>query len=148
MAKIELHLLREKYTPVTVLRFIKRCLDAGGVPMFRTRYAGEPFEVDGKRAVVAICYGARGKAGVIGRFPYSRIFFDVPEDIYILMETTHGEWKYLVEKYEKDYGEIVKKLMKAKTVFDWPIESEEALEKLLKSIAEEEKIEEKKEATS
>ena len=112
--------------------------------MFRTRYAGEPLEIDRKKAVVAICYGAKGKE--VRYFPYSRVFVDVPEDIYRLMEMSHGEWRRLVEKYEREVGEIVEKLMESVGVIEWPIRSEEELERRLRFLGiqlKKEEIEEK-----
>lgn len=103
---IVLHLPRFKYTPEEVILFIKRCLDANGVPTFRTKYAGRPFEVDGKRAVVVMCWGGEG----LNKEPFSRVFYDVPEEDYQIMEKLSGEWRYLFEKY-KDID--VEKLEKA-----------------------------------
>jgi hypothetical protein len=96
---------RYKYTPEQVILFIKRCLDAKGVPAFRTKFAGRPFEVDGKKAVVVMCWG-----GEANKEPFSRVFYDVPEEDYQIMEKLSGEWKYLLEKY-KDID--VEKLEKA-----------------------------------
>lgn len=108
---IILHLPRYKYSPEQVILFIKRCLDAGGVPTFRTKFAGRPFEVEGKKAVVVMCWG-----GEANKEPFSRVFYDVPEEDYQIMEKLSGEWKYLLEKY-KDID--VKKLEKALGGFIW-----------------------------
>jgi hypothetical protein len=104
---IVLHLPRYKYTPEQVILFIKRCLDAKGVPTFRTKYAGRPFEVDGKKAVVVMCWGGEGP----NKEPFSRVFYDVPEEDYQIMEKLSGEWKYLLEKYAKEVD--MEKLEKA-----------------------------------
>jgi len=104
---IVFHLPKYKYTPENVVLFIKRCLDAKGLPIFRTKYAGMPIEVDGKRGVVAICFGGVGP----NKEPHSRVFYDVPEEDLYLMEKLTGEWRELLEKYLKEVD--IEKLEKA-----------------------------------
>jgi len=103
---ITLHLPREKYTPASIVNFIKACLLAGGIPMFRTRFARVPFRVDRKRAVMAICYG-----GSAFTEPYSRVFYDIPREDLKLMKERVGEWIFLLKKYApKEYERELKKL--------------------------------------
>jgi len=68
--------------------FIKKCLAAGGVPIFRTKYGGKRFPGN---AVVVACWGAgeKVKGGMIT---------DVPTDIIEEMEKRTGDWKWLREK--------------------------------------------------
>ena len=67
--------------------FIEGCLEDGGIPMFKDRYAGKRFEIDNKPAVLAICYAGRG------RFPNHQWFKDVPEKDIDLIESKTGEWR-------------------------------------------------------
>jgi len=76
-----------KWSDDTVKVFIKGCLSDGGVPMFKNRYAGENFIVDGKPAVLGICYGGKG------RWKDSQWFLDVPEEDIDVIEGMTGEWK-------------------------------------------------------
>ncbi len=41
-----------------VAQAINDCLDVGGIPQFRSRYAGQPFP---QNTVLMICYGSRGR---------------------------------------------------------------------------------------
>lgn len=105
---ILIHLPREEWTKENVTRFIMQCIDSDGIPMFKTRYARAPFRVDGKRAVMAICYGGK-EEGVFG--PYSRVFVNVPEEDLKLIREKVGEWIALLEKYAPDQVErAIKKL--------------------------------------
>jgi hypothetical protein len=67
--------------------FIKICLNYGGVPVFRTRYAGKRLD----NLVLGICYRGRVKAHMW--------FKNVPSDILDLMERTTGDWHWLLERY-------------------------------------------------
>jgi hypothetical protein len=80
---IELHVPRKKWSPEEVKSFVVACRTQGGVPMFRTRYAGERFRGDG---VMAICY-----AGPL----MTTVFEDVPPEEIEKMEKMVGEWKLL-----------------------------------------------------
>jgi len=101
---ITLHLPRVKYSPESVTRFIVSCLRAEGVPMFKTKFAGRPFVVEGKPSVVAVCYG-----GGWGE-PFSRVFVGVPPEELKLIKERVGEWRILLEKYLSK--EELEKLMK------------------------------------
>lgn len=76
-----------EWKPEEVKKFIEGCLDDGGIPMFKDRYAGRRFEIDDKPAVLAICYGGRGF------FRDSQWFRDVPERDIDIIERETGEWK-------------------------------------------------------
>lgn len=80
------------WKPDEVEEFIEGCLDDGGIPMFKNRYAGRRFEVDGKPAVLAICYGGRG------RYKDSQWFKNVPEKDIDIIEKETGEWKEFLER--------------------------------------------------
>lgn len=71
-----------------VKEFARRCLAAGGVPMFRTKYGGKRLE----NAVVAACWGKGDvvKGGTIT---------NVPLEIIERMERETGDYKWLVEAY-------------------------------------------------
>lgn len=77
--------------------------------MFRTRFAGVPFRVDKRRAVVGICYG-----GSIFTEPYSRVFVDVPKEDLELMKERVGEWIFLLKKYAPE--ELEREMKKLKEV--------------------------------
>lgn len=71
-------------------RWIKQCIMGGGLPMFRTRYAGARWD---DNMVMAICYGDEEP-------PLSGGFFkDVPEEDVKKMEEAAGDWRWIVEKY-------------------------------------------------
>jgi len=76
-----------KWDDNNVKIFIKGCLEDGGVPMFKDRFAGERFIVDGKPAVLGICYGGKG------RWKDSQWFKEVPEEDIDVIESMTGEWK-------------------------------------------------------
>jgi len=68
--------------------FIEKCLAAGGVPLFRTKYGGKRLP---ESAVIAACWGKGDvvKGGTIT---------DVPADILSEMEKRAGDWKWLKER--------------------------------------------------
>ena len=76
-----------------VKEFIEGCLADGGIPMFKDRYAGKRFEIDGKPAVLAVCYAGRGF------YPNHEWFKDVPEEDIGLIESKTGEWRDLLRKH-------------------------------------------------
>lgn len=69
--------------------FIKRCLEDGGTPVFKTRYAGERYD---NNLVLGQCYGGRG--AVTGVY-----FSNVPTDIIDKMEAGSGDWKWIQQMY-------------------------------------------------
>ena len=112
------------WTPENVKRFILECRADGGIPMFRTHYAGIPFEYAGQRAVVAICWGGYGRA------PDSVLFFNVPEDIIKELEREKGDWKFLLLRYGT--VEDLIKAMKYPVILTHYKESAELIEKIIK----------------
>ena len=74
-------------------RWIKGCIMGGGLPMFRTRYAGARW---GDDMVMAVCYGDE-EPPISGGF-----FTDVPEEDIERMERETGDWRWIVEKYGDD----------------------------------------------
>jgi hypothetical protein len=108
---VELKLPKVEYKPEEVVKFIKECIDAKGLPVFRTRYAGKRFEVDGKPAVVASCFG-----GIKEKEPQSRVFYNVPEKDIILMERYTGDWVYFISKYA---DELLKQYLEEIAKQDW-----------------------------
>jgi len=66
--------------------FARKCLDAGGVPIFRTKYGGKRLP---NNAVIVACWGKGDvvKGGTIT---------DVPIDVIEKMEKTKGDYKWLL----------------------------------------------------
>ncbi|HDO19246.1 MAG TPA: hypothetical protein ENG74_00810 [Thermoplasmatales archaeon] len=73
--------------------FIYQCRRDGGVPMFKTKYAGKRFEIGSKPAVLGICYGGRGMA------KDSQWFKNIPEHELELVERETGEWRELAIRH-------------------------------------------------
>ena len=71
-----------------IRKFIRECVAAGGVPIFRTKYGGRRIKGNG---VVAACWGAGD------RVPGGTIY-NVPPDIIREMEEKVGDWKWLAER--------------------------------------------------
>jgi hypothetical protein len=91
---VVVHLPRYEWTPKNVTDAIMSCRAQGGVPIFMTKYAGEPFESPGLRGkfVMFKCWGGTGPE-------ISRLFYGVPEEDFRMMEERVGDWKWLQEKY-------------------------------------------------
>jgi len=88
-----------------VKSFIRMCLADGGIPMFKDKYAGKRFEVDGKPAVLAICYGGRGNA------PNHQWFRDVPERDIEIIERETGEWReFLTREDEREENKLSERI--------------------------------------
>ena len=71
-----------------IREFIRKCVAAGGVPIFRTKYGGKRLPGN---AVIAACWG-KGKEVPGGTIT------DVPPDILAEMERRTGDWKWLAER--------------------------------------------------
>lgn len=69
--------------------WIRRCIDAGGVPMFRTRMFGEPIVRDGHRIVYGICYTLEKPVETL-------VIEDPPENVWEIMDKRVGEWKLIL----------------------------------------------------
>jgi len=81
---------REIGSGLAALRdFANRCLAAGGVPIFRTKYGGKRLP---NNSVVAACWGKGDvvKGGTVT---------NVPIDVIEKMEATRGDYKWLVQSY-------------------------------------------------
>ena len=74
--------------------FIRKCVAAGGVPIFRTKYGGKRLPGN---AVIAACWG-KGKEVPGGTIT------DVPPDIIAEMEKRTGDWKWLAERLGVGYA--------------------------------------------
>ena len=66
--------------------FARKCLDAGGVPIFRTKYGGKKLP---DNSVIAACWGKGDvvKGGTVT---------EVPPEIIDKMEKTKGDYKWLL----------------------------------------------------
>ena len=71
-----------------VANFISDCLDADGVPMFRTRFGGRRF--DG--LVLGICWGVKGAVPSVW-------FKAIPHEDLERLEAKTGDWHWLLAKY-------------------------------------------------
>jgi hypothetical protein len=69
-----------------VREFARRCVEAGGIPIFKTRFGGKRFE---NNAVVAACWG---KANVVKGGKIT----NVPLDVIEKMEKTRGDYKWIL----------------------------------------------------
>lgn len=69
--------------------FANRCLAAGGVPIFRTKYGGKRLP---NNSVVAACWGkgAEVQGGTVT---------NVPIDVIEKMEKTRGDYKWLIQSF-------------------------------------------------
>lgn len=86
---------------VNVADWIVACRVDGGLPLFKTRFAGERYP---KGHILAVCWAGRGL--IEGRW-----FKDVPSEDVELMESKHGEWKDILS--DRGTSEQVEKAMKA-----------------------------------
>jgi len=82
----------EKWEPKKVVEWIVACRKDYGVPMFKSHYARLHYQVKGKPAVLAICWG--GYDGTP-----SVMFTDVPKEDLELIEESIGDWRKLLRKY-------------------------------------------------
>lgn len=75
-----------------VKRWIKRCIDLGGTPTFRTRMFSQPIRLaNGEKAVYAVCYTRMPGADI-----ETLVIRHVPDDVYKFMETETGEWRLIL----------------------------------------------------
>jgi len=94
---------KEKWTPSAVRDFILACRRDKGIPMFKTKYAGIPLEIDHSPVAIAICWAGED-------FVDSKVFTDVPKEDLHLLEEGFGDWKRILRKYgtEKEFEEANK----------------------------------------
>jgi len=85
--------------------FIKGCREDKGIPMFRTRFAGQPIVTpEGERAVLGVCWGGEDKMP-------SFWFKNVPKEDIELIDRYTGDWRHLWLKYgEKEKLKELEKL--------------------------------------
>jgi len=83
-----------------VLLWIKRVRESGGVPIFRTHYAGRPLRADGDYAIWGISQ--------LSKVP-NILFVGVPPEDYEFCVEMHGEWKYL-EDYFNEKERLTKEI--------------------------------------
>ena len=89
------NLPKEEWNVENVKKFIIGCrADEKGIPMFRTHFAGKDFEVNGKPAVLAGCWGGKEMPE-----PTSRVFVDIPNGTFKELKERVGDWKFLIERY-------------------------------------------------
>jgi len=90
--RIRIHLLREKWSPRSVVKYIIACRRDEGVPMFFTKFAGIPFKIEDKPAVMVKCWAGFGRVESI-------VFTDVPHEEVLLIEERIGDWRMLLERF-------------------------------------------------
>ncbi|MBA7649415.1 hypothetical protein ES703_57212 [subsurface metagenome] len=93
-----------------VADWIVVCRVDGGLPMFKTRFAGERYP---EGHVLAVCWAGRGL--IEGQW-----FKDVPSEDVELMESKHGEWKDILG--DRGTSEQVEKAMKSPLILTFPPE--------------------------
>ena len=81
---------KRAWTAENVLDWIATCEIQGGIPVFRTRYAGVRFD----RQVEGRCYGGTGPE-------ITTVFTGVPPEIIERMEETTGDWRWLKAELAK-----------------------------------------------
>ena len=75
--------------------YIAACRADKGIPIMKTRYAGQPLmTVDGRRVVLGLCWGGEGRIE-------HRWFVNVPEEDIKRMEAELGDWRWLIKRYGK-----------------------------------------------
>jgi hypothetical protein len=80
--------------------WMKSCLRAGGVPIFKTRFLGLEFE----DSVLGVCYGG-------GSTVRSFLFTNVPPEDIAKMRSGSPDWPYLAEKYgDEELRNLVRQL--------------------------------------
>jgi len=86
--------------------WMKSCLRAGGVPIFKTRFLGLEFE----DSVLGICYGS-------GSAVRSLLFTNVPREDLARMRSDSPDWPYLAEKYgDEELRGLVRQVRQLRSV--------------------------------
>ncbi|HDD45035.1 MAG TPA: hypothetical protein ENG63_09295 [Candidatus Desulfofervidus auxilii] len=75
-----------------VLLWIKKVRESGGVPVFRTHYAGRPLRANGNYAIWGI--------SELSEVP-NILFVDVPPEDFEFCVENKGEWKYLEDYFDE-----------------------------------------------
>jgi len=86
---ITLHGARKKWSPEGVKEFILACRTKGGLPMFRTGFAGVRFR---EGSVLAYCYAPREPVDSV-------VFTETPPEQILELERTVGDWRVLWSKF-------------------------------------------------
>jgi len=111
MPAITVHLPRVEWKPEKVVRYIEMCKKDMGVPIFLTRYAGVPFEEEGKPAIMAKCLGGFDTVGSV-------YFVNVPKEVWEEVDKIRRDWEHLLLKYApKKLEELRKKKPKEAWTF-------------------------------
>ena len=82
----------ETWDKKKVVDWILSCRRDEGVPMFKTKFGGVRFKVDGEPATMAICWGGLDGAPSV-------MFTKVPESDIKLIEEGIGDWRKILSKY-------------------------------------------------
>lgn len=96
-----------------LVKYVRKCLLIGGLPMIRTKYIA-PFERPDKRGVMVLCYG---RADVMHReWIWAPKADKEWSDLVDRLERTVGDYRVVLEKYghlvsEKEALEELKKEM-------------------------------------
>ena len=76
-----------------VIKWIAQCrVEDGGIPSFRTGFAGKPFKQDSTFFVKGVCF-------LGSNLVESRDFKGVPQDDFNHLQTHSDDWMYLMKKY-------------------------------------------------
>ena len=92
---VVLHLPPVRWERERVKQWVESCRKQSGIPIFKTRFAGERFEFQGKPAVMGTCFGGTGPE-------ISVQFIGVPEKVVEFIEAATGTWKRLPVLFEKE----------------------------------------------
>jgi len=98
---ITIHLPRAEWNKENVMKAIRGCREAHGIPQFVTGYAGEDFVVGGKRATMFKCWGGRDTGSIL--------FTDVPVEEHERLKMRSGDWHFLTVKFSPEEYEKLKK---------------------------------------
>jgi len=86
--------IQRPWNKENVLAWIEKIVSSGGVPVFKTHYAGRPLRANGDFAIWGI--------SELSEVP-NILFVDVPEEDFEFCVESVGEWKYLKDYFdEKD----------------------------------------------
>jgi len=83
------------------VKFVKECIELGGIPHLRSKYAGMPFRERGRRGIMLVCYGrSEYLPSELVLAPGSEEeWYEFVKDV----EGYTGDYKIIVDKY----GELV-----------------------------------------
>ena len=93
------------FTPENFVEVIRRfVLECKALPQIRTRVpVNRRLEYHGTPAIYLVPWGGDPKCTTV-------VFYDVPEDVWLYMDQSRGEWRRLYEQYVVQlYGELSEK---------------------------------------